>query len=253
MMKGNINQLERNSVVKITVQFLLALAFIIMQKPVASLAQEQSHRSPDYEEIEQQVVDPNSPYYYPEILQRFLAQDTTLTVDDFHYFYYGYVFQKAYKNPWGLDSINLVYLKEIQAAELNESNYDTYIQLSKESLHECPVNPFALNMLVYLYGLKNDEATSRGWTYMSAGLTNAIFASGDGKTCETGFHIVLHGHLNYFMSLLEVRAVPTPIIDEHYRCEEVDFGGHMSLYFNVEKIHKANWEYLIDGRKAPVN
>lgn len=217
--------MDFNTVIKETLRFSLAIICIIMVKPAASVAQEQTHRPPLYEQIEQQVLDPKSPYYYPEIRQRYLAKDTTLSVDDFHYLYYGFVFQKEYENPWGVDNTILTYLKEIQAAELNESNYDMYIQLSEEALSECPANPFALNMLVYLCGLKGDTATSRAWSYIAAGITNTIFGSGDGKSCETGFHIVLNSHINYFMSLLDVPRTPDPKLDVHYRCAEIDFGG----------------------------
>lgn len=217
-------------------KLFLVVLFSTVIKPTAGLGQEKSYRPPVYEQIEQQVLDPNSPYHYPDILQRFMAKDTTLSVDDFYYLYYGFVFQKAYQNPVEVDNAILAYLKEVQAAEFNESSYDTYIQLSKSSLRDCPINPFALNMLIYLYGLKGDESTSREWTYLSAGLTNAMFASGDGLTCETGFHIILNSHINYFMDLLEVPETLDPKFDEQFRCAEIDLMGYMSIYFNVEKV-----------------
>ena len=230
-------------------QFLLTVIFITLVKPVPSLAQEQTYRAPIYEQIEAIVLDPESVYYYPKILQRFFAKDTTLSVDDFHYLYYGFVYQKTYENPWEIENNLLVNLKTIQAAGLNESNYDKYIQLSEESLRECPINPFALNMLAYLYSLKNDEITSRSWIYLSAGITKAMISSGDGKSCETGYHIVLNSHINYFMTLLDVPQTPEPKFDEQYRCAEINFGGQMSLYFNVEKRSKAGWDYIFRERK----
>lgn len=71
----------------IILQLSLAIVFITAVKPVATLAQEHSLRSPVYDEIKKRVLDSESLYYYPDILQRFLNQDTTQSVDDFYYLY----------------------------------------------------------------------------------------------------------------------------------------------------------------------
>lgn len=47
---------------------------------------------PDYKAIEAAVKDKNSAYYYPPLYQRFIANDTTLTADEYKYVYFGNFF-----------------------------------------------------------------------------------------------------------------------------------------------------------------
>ena len=51
---------------------------------------------PDYERLSKLVNDPQGPYYYPDLVRRFAQADTTLTLEQMHCLYYGYVFQKDY-------------------------------------------------------------------------------------------------------------------------------------------------------------
>ena len=51
---------------------------------------------PDMEAIAAASVDPASEYYYPRLLEEFLRNDTTMTNEQFQYFYYGTMFQEDY-------------------------------------------------------------------------------------------------------------------------------------------------------------
>ena len=57
-------------------------------------------RVPDFDEIEKEISKRNSDFYYPDLMNRFQRGDETLTSEDFHYLYYGYVFQEAYQPYW---------------------------------------------------------------------------------------------------------------------------------------------------------
>ena len=52
--------------------------------------------APDLEAIRTATIDETSQYYYPTLLKKFMANDTTMDDVDFQYFYYGAFFQEDY-------------------------------------------------------------------------------------------------------------------------------------------------------------
>ena len=52
---------------------------------------------PVEEDIIRQTLDSESPYYYPNLMLRYQSGDDTMTEEDYHYLYYGYAYQDAYK------------------------------------------------------------------------------------------------------------------------------------------------------------
>lgn len=64
---------------------------IVVQEPV--------YLTPNYDSLKIQIADPQSRYYYPELLRRYTAADTTLEIDQVHALYYGAIFQPNF-NPY---------------------------------------------------------------------------------------------------------------------------------------------------------
>ena len=59
--------------------------------------------TPNYKEIKKAINDKDSGFYYPELLRRFEAVDTTLTPEQAYYFYYGTATRPDY-NPYKLNN-----------------------------------------------------------------------------------------------------------------------------------------------------
>ena len=75
----------------------LLLTFLLM--PMLAVA-----KVPDEEDILGRTMNTGSPYYYTSLRLRYDMGDSTLTDEDYHYLYYGYAYQEAYKpleaNPY---------------------------------------------------------------------------------------------------------------------------------------------------------
>ena len=227
------------------------IVFFILINVVAlkGFSQEKKINVPDFSNIQFQVANSTSNYFYPKLLKRLHNADTTLTTSDFHHLYYGFAFQEAYQNPFKMNTETLNYMNNIRKVSFNDFNYDEYIKISHEELSKNPLNLYAIAMLSYLYGLKKDNETALKWTYINAGMMNAFLSSGDGNSCESAYHILLSSHINYLMLMIEVKNTPTPIIDDVYICTRLDFGETLSLFFNNEQEHKNNWQTLLNHNK----
>jgi hypothetical protein len=138
----------------------------------------------DYDEIKINTTDSISEFYYPTLIKRFLENDTTLTPEDYKYFYYGNVFTDYY-NPYGKSN------SEIKFQELyNHEDFENAIPLGKITLKENPVNlKVIFNLLICYYVLENKDSTDvYARKYYS--FLDVIYNSGNGKSASTAFVIL---------------------------------------------------------------
>lgn len=96
----------------------------------------------DLIEINVTIKNPESPFYYENLLKRFQNFDTTLTKQDFHYLYYGNFFQPTYFPYYNNESQKQFY-QLLRSKEFNESLIHGKLAISQETLY--------LNVLFGLY------------------------------------------------------------------------------------------------------
>lgn len=199
-------------------------------------AQENNFSTPDYKSIEKEIKDKKSVFFYPNLMERLTKNDTLLTPDEFRHLYFGYAFQPKYNAFWR--SPDEKKLRELYGKEeLEEADYDEIIKLAEHSLSEFPFDLNQLNYLAYIYHLKGDENAAKITSFKFHSLVNAIFSSGDGKTCETGFHVLLVDHEYVLLKLFDVESQSQALVGN---CDYLSFekGKYRidGIYFNIEKM-----------------
>ncbi|PLX06138.1 MAG: hypothetical protein C0596_16775 [Marinilabiliales bacterium] len=138
----------------------------------------------DMNDIESKTTDSLSYLYYPVLLDRFMAFDSTLSQDDFKYLYYGYVFTDMY-NPYG-------------GHELEEDFYDLYydkeyekaIELGNKIIQEDPINTKLLFKMLVCHHQQEDAVMADNYASLYYGLLTVVYFSGDGKSVETAFKVI---------------------------------------------------------------
>ncbi|PIF30591.1 uncharacterized protein DUF4919 [Flavobacterium sp. 9] len=212
------------------------LLLTVLLLTITSFSQEANFKVPDYKAIEKEIKDQKSPYYYPKLMERFVSNDTLLTTDDYQHLYLGYVFQPKYDAFW--KSPDEKKLSEFYAKEKLEVNdYDEIIKLANHSLIDFPFDLRQLNFLTYVYHLKGDEKASDMASLKFHNILNAIFSSGDGKQCETGFHVILVEHEYVMLNVFEVESKSQSLVGN---CDYLSFEKGVykvdGIYFNIEKM-----------------
>jgi hypothetical protein len=156
----------------------------------------------DRASIEKAVTDTNAPTYYPKLLQRFNAFDTTLTAMDYRLLYYGFAFQKEYNGYLDHKA------KEINKAFM-EKNYDEAIKLCDNVLQKAPISLEANSKKGFAMFEKNRNdplAIKYGQRYRK--LLLAILESGDGQTCKTAFKVLfVHDEYNIMMQYFQIKGI----------------------------------------------
>lgn len=216
----------------------LLISILILFSSTFIFAQKLEFSAPEYKEIEKNIKDENSPYFYQRLLDRVEAWDTTLTTEHYRHLYFGQVFMDNY-NPYSTDSDEAL-SKYYQSESLSDKEMDEFIVLALENLKKNPVNIRVINFLSYIYHLKGNEEMAMNVAMRFHGTFSAIMSSGDGKTCETAYHVLYISHEYVFLNVFEFQMESQSLInDKKHNCDYLQFikdsRGIEGIYFNIDK------------------
>ena len=181
---------------------LKTIAIIIVAALAAILPAEMSaviHSSlgkPDLAAIKEASTDPDSEFYYPVLLKSFMANDTTMTDEQFQYFYYGTLFQEDY-DPYRpifmakqLDVLKPIY----QKADPSRSERQMVLDYAVAAIEDNPVNIQQLVHRVYTYEKNKKYDLAKIWQYKLNHILLVIASSGLGSDPETARIVVYPEH-----------------------------------------------------------
>ncbi|MFN8307159.1 MAG: DUF4919 domain-containing protein [Ferruginibacter sp.] len=222
----------------------IILAAVLLLSCLIGLAQ---FEKPDFDKIEKEIRDKNSPYYYPELLKRYTANDTTLSVTEYRYLYYGYSFQEKY-SPYGSPAVADALSKAIAANETDKA-----IELEKAALAEYPFNIRNLYMLRKLLDKKGDTSQADIYDKKMISVAKAILSTGDGLSDSTAMYVISVSHEYDIIFLLGYKSSGQALFSGKYGSmdrmslqkndDDVQY-----LYFNVDRLF-ASMERLFDKKK----
>lgn len=163
---------------------------------------------PDMADIAKQSVDEFSQFYYPRLYKAFMANDTTMTSQEFQYFYYGTMFQEDYDpyrespNPALLQELLPIYAKTKRTRADREKMLDYALQV----LDGNPVDLRQLTNRIYVYEQNKKFDLAKIWQYKLNHLLLVIAASGTGADAENAFTVVYPQHEYDFLNLSGITA-----------------------------------------------
>ena len=214
------------------------LWFLVL--PAVALA-----KVPDEDDILERTMNTASPYYYTSLLLRYNTGDATLTDEDYHYLYYGYAYQEAYKplevNPY-MDQV-LLLAASLDVDAPDRETLEELLLVGKDALKKDPFSPKLLNLMAFAYGALGDETQEQAYADRMNGVMRAILASGDGLTQSTPRHILMFDHaldllsaegFAYGKSRIVSRTVEFVPLTVPYVIEEKKRKG---FYFDFSRVY----------------
>ena len=230
-----------NKIASVILVAFLALASLFVLDSCSTsrkVANNVASNTPNYKQIKKQIESKDSEFYYPELLRRFQAADTTLTVEQNYYFYYGTATRPDYE-PYRLS--NYDELKTALSGDtITEEGWRKAAQIVEKELESDPTNlRFHLyKQIVYsnLYGKESQEAFDAYNQVVM--LFSAISSTGDGKTPETAFHVICVSDEYGLMEMFGLSMKSQSLIEKKGRSydlmelEENEFGLE-SMYFDI--------------------
>lgn len=181
-----------------------------------------------YGQIETEVKRKDSPFYYPNLFERYLKGDTTLTLTESRYVYYGFTTMPLYE-PYGrFDKVELIH--EILGKDsLSQTDYETMLSLTEEGLNKYPFELRLMSYHAWAAGrLGNSELKAAMYNRIDQ-IFESIISSGDGASTETAFYVIDVAH-EY--ALLEAFGF--------------EYGGQQRLIGGVDELKLAQNEHEIE-------
>ncbi|HUP11870.1 MAG TPA: DUF4919 domain-containing protein [Niastella sp.] len=139
--------------------------------------------SVNYDSVEAATTNPDKDSHYPKLLQRFNKFDTSLTLDEYRFLYYGFAFDAGYAPYQDNGTSEIMPL-------VNERKYDKALDACDRLL---ATNPVSITTNFYKgFVLMNmaENDSSRRYAARARKLINAILSSGNGLTCETAYKVI---------------------------------------------------------------
>lgn len=198
--------------------------------------------TPDFNFLKKVVNDPNSDFHYPKLLNRFIAVDTTLSIEELHCLYYGSALQDNY-SPYGNDNSDDV-SKALDILKLDNPSEKQLKKALKYLNKAIENNPMDIDLYNYrhfvevqLHGRESAQADADEFHFIA--LVSVIFYSGDGKDYPTAFYVVSPSHEYAFLGYNGLRCTGQSL--NYNRGKKYDVlsiadneYGIESLYFNID-------------------
>lgn len=196
---------------------------------------------PDIEAIAKASVDPDSKYYYPRLLKSFMTNDTTMTAEEFQYFYYGTMFQEDYDpyreapNPGLQQELIPIYAKD----KRTRADREKMLAYATQVLDDNPVDLRQLTNKIYVYEQNRKYDLAKIWQYKLNHLLLVIAASGTGADPQSAYVVVYPQHEYDFLNLSGQTAASQRFEPPHYDYIQINKTGNSSAegyYFNISEM-----------------
>lgn len=204
--------------------------------------------APNYDEIEKNIQNKKSNFFYPKLMKRYLESDTTLNLDEKRHLYYGYVFHKDY-SPYQtseyLDSVKFL----LNKPDLYDADFHKIIYYTDKVLKD---DPFCTNALYYkilaLHNLKDKEKFNKTVKQYEL-IVETIASSGRGKTKDTAFHVIAVPHEYAVLFALDLKRGGQKLIDNYDYMElSPNKYGIEGFYFDISRCFNT-LNKLINSKK----
>ncbi len=209
--------------------------------PSVSAATRPEVVKPDLDKIKVETTDEASMYYYPKLLQMFMANDTVMTEEDFRYFYYGTLFQEDY-DPYRTTydeeeykRIEPLYYKN----DHTRAEKDLMQEYAQAAIGNNPIDLLQLKNLIYVYEKKGKVNLAKIWKNKLNHLLLTIASSGTGLDADNAWMVVFPRHEYDFLNLVGITALSQEFVPPYY--EKLGVGRKTdkdpeAYYFNIKAI-----------------
>lgn len=218
----------------------ICLLILIITALVTNInAQEEFFDAPNYSQIEANVKEQSSSYYYPNLLKKYLDANTDMTLEEARHLYYGFVFQTNYV-PTDTSSYNNKLAITLSRGSFTPSDYTQILEYSNALLLQDPFNLRALNAKLLVLAQQNNTEEYKKVAKQRGIVQNAIVSTGDGMTEKTAFYVIKVAHEYDILPFLGYTYGGEDKILRGNKVNYLSLGenrfGIEKIYFNISPI-----------------
>ena len=240
---------------------ILITALLLMGLTQAQDAEEAAivgYTTPNYEQIKKDCTDKHSFRYYPNLVKRFAAVDTSLQVEDLQTLYYGQAFLDGYYPYQRYDEFDQIraIMNKDEAPTIEDTRM--IVKLANAVIAKNPAEPMAYyykfvgqSMACEYFG--GDTAEMQKSQLQFQMLFYTIASTGNGISPELAMHVVNTSHEYMMMSMYGFQMKEQVLMSyngSNYDMFVIDTNeyGVDTLYFNIDRIVGA-WSSIFTVNK----
>lgn len=207
---------------------------------------------PDEEMIANEISNPTSPFYYPNLMLKY-EQGETLSKQEFHFLYYGFTYSEDYKplntNPH-MDRVKNI-MSRLAIDTPSVSDIDELILAATDAMERDPFSPELLNILAYAYGTSGDKEREKLYFERLQAVFDCIASSGDGLKEKSAMHVIMFSHALDYMTSKGWNHLKARIISKEVEFVPFDFPHKKvkGLYFDYSRIYRNKPENYVFKRE----
>lgn len=204
------------------------------------------YTTPNYEQIKKDCTDKHSFRYYPNLVKRFAAVDTSLQVEDLQALYYGQAFLDGYYPYQRYDEFDQIraIMNKDEAPTIEDTRM--IVKLANAVIAKNPAEPMAYyykfvgqSMACEYFG--GDTAEMQKSQLQFQMLFYTIASTGNGISPELAMHVVNTSHEYMMMSMYGFQMKEQVLMSyngSNYDMFVIDTNeyGVDTLYFNIDRI-----------------
>ena len=211
----------------------LVMILAIAAFGISSYALDLFFSAPNYNEIEKNIKNENSSYFYPQLMARYMKGDPTLTAEEGRHLYFGYVYQPNYV-PTDTSSYNNHLAQVLTKTSFSTTDYNNILQYADALLAEDPFNLRALNAKLLVYAQQNNVEEYKIVAQKRKVVQDAIVSTGDGMSDKTPFYVIKVAH-EY--DLLPFLGYKFGGVDKIVKNKKVNYLSLGKNRFEVERVY----------------
>ena len=195
--------------------------------------------APDYRQIERNVKEHSSSYYYPKLLEKYLNSEAAMTPEEGRHLYFGYVYQPNYL-PADTSRYNRLLADVLSSQSISANDYTQILQYSDALLEEDPFNLRALNARMLVYAQQNDAEAYKAIARKRRIVQDAIVGTGDGMSEKTAFYVIKVSHEYDILPFMGFTFGGEDKILKGHKVNYLSLGknrfGVERVYFNIKPV-----------------
>ena len=227
----------------LTIVVLLATATLA----VAQNRQEVPERNPqskfaikkvDFDHVHDVITNPKNAYYYPKLMKAYTSyNDTTMSIEAWRNFYYGYTFQEDYdpfRESVYSNKVEELYYKQPHS----RAECDTIEHYAELSLNDNMFDMNQMNFYIYVLKEKKKHARAAVCQYRLDRLIAAIMSSGRG-TKEEPWVVITPEHEYNIINFLGFVATGHETLDggiDYIQVQPVAGKSAEGFYFDISRM-----------------
>lgn len=222
----------------------IILAFLILGFFAGHAVSQDIESKPiNFKKLKKEIKKKKSLFYYPNLFQRYLDLDTSLTAEDFRYLYYGYTFQSDY-SPYGTPKLRDSLKGYLAREDMMQSEYAISGRIAGDLLKESPFRLRETFIAAVAYEMAGNEDLSNRYYLFYENQVEAIMSTGDGLTEETALAVI---YVSDEYEMLEVLGFKfggqQALIGDGYDELQLEENRHgiTHLYFDVRRLFKVGF------------